>query len=94
MRRSQTTFLLASVLGQRCTHGASAPRDQPLRQTFSFDAGTAFLHWNAGAPYLLDSAAVKPGDRVVLRTRAPRGTSLAQLVAAPLWKVNDHEPQP
>ncbi len=65
---------------------------QPSTETFHYDAATLFLSWNHRAPHAFDPAAIKPGDPITLRTRATWNTPLANLLAAPLWKVNDHEP--
>jgi hypothetical protein len=65
---------------------------QPTTETFHYDAATQFLSWNRRAPHTFDPAAIKAGDPITLRTRATWNTPLANLLAAPLWKVNDHEP--
>jgi hypothetical protein len=65
---------------------------QPSTETYHYDAATQFLSWNKRAPHTFDPAAIKPGDPITLRTRATWNTPLANLLAAPLWKVNDHEP--
>jgi hypothetical protein len=65
---------------------------QPSTQTFHYDAATLFLSWSKRTPHAFDPAAVKAGDPITLRTRATWNTPLANLLAAPLWKVNDREP--
>jgi hypothetical protein len=65
---------------------------QPSTETFHYDAATQFLSWNKRAPHTFDPAMIKAGDPITLRTRAAWNTPLANLLAAPLWKVNDHEP--
>jgi len=65
---------------------------QPSTETFHYDAATQFLSWNKRAPHAFDPATIKAGDPITLRTRAAWNTPLANLLAAPLWKVNDHEP--
>ena len=65
---------------------------QPSTETFHYDAATLFLSWNRRAPHSFDPATIKAGDPITLRTRAAWNTPLATLLAAPLWKVNDHEP--
>jgi hypothetical protein len=65
---------------------------QPSTETFHYDAASQFLSWNKRAPHTFDPAAIKVGDPITLRTRATWNTPLANLLAAPLWKVNDHEP--
>ena len=65
---------------------------QPVTETFHYDASTLFLSWNQRTPHSFLPAQIQAGDPITLRTRAPWGTPLANLLAAPLWKVNDHEP--
>jgi hypothetical protein len=65
---------------------------QPSTETFHYDAATQFLSWNKRAPHAFDPATIKVGDPITVRTRAVWNTPLANLLAAPLWKVNDHEP--
>jgi hypothetical protein len=60
-------------------------------QTFHYDDATQFLTWRRG-PHTFDPSQIQAGDPVTLRTRATWTTPLDQLTAAPLWKVNDHEP--
>jgi hypothetical protein len=64
---------------------------QPSLQTFHYDAATLFLSWNRRTPHSFDPAAIKFGDPITLRTRGTFNTPLADLLAAPLYKVNDHE---
>jgi hypothetical protein len=65
---------------------------QPTTETFHYDASTLFLSWNHRAPHTFDPSQIVAGDLITLRTRAAFDTPLANLLAAPLWKVNDHEP--
>jgi hypothetical protein len=65
---------------------------QPTTETFHYDASTLFLSWDHRAPHSFLPAQIKAGDPITVRTRATFGTPLANLLAAPLWKVNDHEP--
>jgi hypothetical protein len=65
---------------------------QPTTETFHYDASTLFLSWNHRAPHTFDPSQIVAGDLITLRTRAAFNTPLANLLAAPLWKVNDHEP--
>ena len=61
-------------------------RDVPLRR------GTQFLSWIRRTPHTF----LRPRSRSAIRSRCARArsfrTPLANLLAAPLWKVNDHEP--
>jgi hypothetical protein len=65
---------------------------QPSTETFHYDTATQFLSWTRRAPHSFDPATIKVGDPITVRTRAVWNTPLASLLAAPLWKVNDHEP--
>ena len=65
---------------------------QPSTETFHYDAATQFLSWNRRVPHTFAAATIKVGDPITVRTRATWNTPLANLLAAPLWKVNDHEP--
>jgi hypothetical protein len=64
---------------------------QPTLETFHYDAATLFLSWDKRSPQAFDPATIKAGDPITLRTRAAWNTPLADLLAAPLYKVNDHE---
>jgi hypothetical protein len=64
---------------------------QPTLQTFHYDAATLFFAWNKRSPHAFDPASITFGDAITLRTRATFNTPLAALLAAPLYKVNDHE---
>jgi hypothetical protein len=65
---------------------------KPVTETFHYDASTQFLSWDHRSPHTFLPAQIQAGDPITLRTRATFGTPLASLLAAPLWKVNDHEP--
>jgi hypothetical protein len=65
---------------------------QPTTETFHYDASTLFLSWTHRAPHTFDPSQIVAGDAITLRTRAAFDTPLANILAAPLWKVNDHEP--
>jgi hypothetical protein len=67
---------------------------QPLDQSFTYDDGTIFLLWQSGVPTVIDPAQLKAGDRITIRVRAPRDSSLAQVEATPAAHVGDHEPAP
>jgi FtsP/CotA-like multicopper oxidase with cupredoxin domain len=63
-----------------------------LDQTFSYDTGTIFLLWQGRVPTVIDPSQLKAGDRITVRVRAPRGSTLAQVEATPATHVGDHEP--
>ena len=65
---------------------------QPTLETFHYDAATLFISWHRRTPQSFDPSAIQVGDPIMLKTRGAFNTPLADLLAAPLWKVNDHEP--
>jgi hypothetical protein len=66
--------------------GQSAP------QSFSFGAGTITLLWQGKVPTVISPAQLKVGDRFVVRVRAPRGSTLAQVEATDAVHLGDREP--
>jgi hypothetical protein len=63
-----------------------------LDQTFTYDTGTIFLLWQGRVPTVIDPSQLKAGDRITVRVRAPRASTLAQVEATPAARVGDHEP--
>jgi hypothetical protein len=86
---------VAKTITINVSHGnwnaLNAMLGQPTLETFHYDAATLFLSWNRRSPHAFDPATIKAGDPITLRTRAAWNTPLAGLLAAPLYKVNDHE---
>jgi len=66
---------------------------QGAQQTFSYDDGTVFLHWDHRIPTVVDPSSLQPGDRIVVRVRAPKGSTLAQVEATAALRVADREPK-
>jgi hypothetical protein len=66
---------------------------QSGRQTFATGAETVFLLWQGRVPTVIDGASLKIGDDVVVRVRADKGSSLAQVVATAARRVAEHEPR-
>ena len=66
---------------------------QPAQQTFSTGPETVFLHWAHRIPDVIDASKLKVGDRIVIRIRADRGSSLAEIEATPARRVADREPR-
>jgi hypothetical protein len=64
----------------------------PASQTFAFGPETIFLRWQGNVPTVIDASQLRVGDRVTVRIRAPRGSSLAQVAATPAVHVGEHEP--
>jgi len=78
--RSGNALALRSLLGQA--------RDQ----TFSYNDDTIFLLWQGKVPTVIDASKLKAGDRITVRIRVPRHSTLAQIEASPARHVGDHEP--
>ncbi len=63
------------------------------QQTFTTSGATVFLHWDHRIPSVSDPAQWKAGDRIVIRVRADRGSTLAQVEATAAKRVADREPK-
>ncbi len=61
-------------------------------QTFTYDTGTFFLLWQGRVPTVIEPSQLKAGDRITVRVRAPRGSTLAQVEATAASHIGDHEP--
>lgn len=61
-------------------------------QTFSYGDGTIFLLWVGKVPTVIEPSQLKAGDRITVRIRADRNSSLAQVEATAAAHVGDHEP--
>ncbi|HEY8646069.1 MAG TPA: hypothetical protein VIL77_09355 [Gaiellaceae bacterium] len=61
-------------------------------QTFSYGDGTIFLLWQGRVPTVIEPSQLKAGDRITIRVRAARGSTLAQVEATPATHIGDHEP--
>lgn len=66
---------------------------QNPRQTFSTGGETVFLHWAKRIPTVIDASQLKVGDRIVIRVRADRGATLAEVEAIAAKRVADREPK-
>ena len=66
----------------------------PADQSFTFGDGTIFLLWQGKVPTVIDASKLLVGDRIVIRIRAPRGASLADVEATPANHIGDREPRP
>jgi hypothetical protein len=66
---------------------------QPAEQTFATGPETVFLHWADRIPTVIDATKLKAGDRIVIRVRADRGSTLAEVEATPAKRVADREPK-
>lgn len=66
---------------------------QPADQMFTTGPETVFLHWAKRIPTVIDATNLKVGDRIIVRIRADRGSTLAQVEATPAKRVADREPK-
>jgi hypothetical protein len=65
---------------------------QPVTQNFAYDSTTEFLRWSGGIPTVVHDGDLAAGDYVRVNVRAPRGSTLADLVHAAAGIVGDHGP--
>jgi hypothetical protein len=65
---------------------------QPSTQTFTTGGSTIFLLWQGKVPTVISSSELQVGDTVVIRDRATRGSTLAQVEANAAKHVGEHEP--
>jgi hypothetical protein len=61
-------------------------------QTFTYGDNTIFLLWQGKVPTVIDASKLVVGDRIVVRIRAPKGASLAQVEATAANHIGDREP--
>jgi hypothetical protein len=61
-------------------------------QSFAYDGNTIFILWQGKVPTVIDAAHLVVGDKIVVRIRAPKGSSLAQVESTPANHVGDREP--
>jgi hypothetical protein len=61
-------------------------------QTFTVGGETIFLLWQGKVPTVIDASKLVVGDKIVVRIRAPKGSSLAQIEATAANHVGDREP--
>jgi hypothetical protein len=65
---------------------------QPAAQTFDFDSTTIILLWQGKVPTVIGPSQLKIGDRFVVRVRADKGASLAQVEETAAAHLGDREP--
>jgi hypothetical protein len=63
-------------------------------QQFAVDSNTEFLRWTHGVPTVVPESNLVAGDRVSVRIRAERSSSLAEVEATPAKVVSDTGPNP
>jgi hypothetical protein len=61
-------------------------------QSFSFGDDTIFLLWQGKVPTVIDASKLVVGDRIVVRLRAAKGASLAQVESTPARHIGEREP--
>ena len=65
---------------------------QSADQTFTFGGETIFLLWQGKVPTVIDASKLVVGDKIVVRIRAAKGSSLAQVEATAANHIGDREP--
>ena len=65
---------------------------QAASQTFTFDADTIVLLWQGKVPTVISPSQLKVGDRFVVRVRADKGATLAEVEATAANHLGDREP--
>jgi len=65
---------------------------QPTSETFTVDANTIFLLWQGKVPTVISLAQLKIGDRIAVRIRAKKGSTLTQVESTVAAHVGDREP--
>ena len=61
-------------------------------QTFAFGDTTIFLLWQGKVPTVIDASKLVVGDKIVVRIRADKGATLAQVESTPANHIGDREP--
>ncbi|HKD93770.1 MAG TPA: hypothetical protein VKB43_03580 [Gaiellaceae bacterium] len=65
---------------------------QPKSQTFTVGASTIFLLWQGKVPTVISLGQLTIGDKVVVRIRAPKHATLANVESTVAGHVGDREP--
>jgi hypothetical protein len=65
---------------------------QSADQTFTFGSETIFLLWQGKVPIGIDPSKLVVGDKIIVRIRADKGSSLAQVESTPANHIGDREP--
>ncbi len=65
---------------------------QQSAQTFTYGDDTIFLLWQGKVPTVIDASQLKAGDRITVRVRAAKASTLAQVEATAAVHIGDHEP--
>jgi len=62
------------------------------QQSFTYGPETIFLRWQGKVPTVIAPTDLTLGDRITVRIRAPRASTLAQVEATPAVHIGEHEP--
>jgi hypothetical protein len=65
---------------------------QSADQTFAVGSETIFLLWQGKVPIVIDPSKLVVGDKIIVRIRADKASSLAQVESTPANHVGDREP--
>src|SRR5436189_3791128 len=65
---------------------------QGRTQQFAVDSNTQYIRWTHGVPTVVPESNLVAGDRVSVRVRSPRQSSLAQIEATSAGRVADSGP--
>jgi len=65
---------------------------QSADQTFTVGGETIFLLWQGKVPTVIDASKLVVGNKIIVRIRADKGSTLAQLEATAANHVGDREP--
>ena len=65
---------------------------QSNQQTFTYGPETIFLLWQGKVPSVIAPSQLTVGERVTIRIRAPRRSTLSQVESTPARHVGEHEP--
>jgi hypothetical protein len=64
---------------------------QSAAESFTFDATTVFLLWKGKVPSVISPSQLTLGDRIVVRVRAPKRSTLAQVESTAATRIAEHE---
>jgi len=86
-----TTSVAVHVTGGNA-RGIRLLLGQAADQSFAFGPETILLLWQGKVPTVISASQLKVGDRIVVRVRAAKGSSLAQVESTPAKHIGDREP--
>ena len=86
-----TTSVAVHVTGGNA-RGMRLLLGQAADQSFAFGPETIVLLWQGKVSTVISASQLKVGDRIVVRVRAAKGSSLAQVESTPAKHIGDREP--